>query len=118
MVIVLIAGGAAVGGAGGGGGGGTLWQPLSTAAASAAPSAKRRPARGCCAPVLRADVVIRRLRIESVRMWVVYLNMLLALALEIFIVWWTLGGKLRRGKRKSGEGPPSEKQRDDASDGR
>ncbi|MFN9805798.1 MAG: hypothetical protein ACK56N_05115 [Betaproteobacteria bacterium] len=51
-------------------------------------------------------------------MWVVYLNMLLALALAIFIVWWTLGGKLRRGKRKSGEGPPSEKQRDDASDGR
>lgn len=29
-------------------------------------------------------------------MWVVYLNMLLALLLAIFIVWWTMGGKLRR----------------------
>lgn len=117
MVIVLIAGGAAVGGAGGGEGGGTLWQPLSSAAASAALSAKRRPVRGCGAPALVAAVVIRRLRIESVRMWVVYLNMLLALALAIFIVWWTLGGKLRRGKRKSGDAS-SKTQRDDASDGR
>lgn len=118
MVIVLIVGGTVAGGTGGGDGGGTLWQPLSTAAASAALSAKRRPVRGCGAFALVAAVVIRRLRIESVRMWVVYLNMLLALALAIFIVWWTLGGKLRRGKRKSGEGPPSETRRDDASDGR
>lgn len=50
-------------------------------------------------------------------MWVVYLNMLLALALAIFIVWWTLGGKLRRGKRRSGDAS-SKTQRDDASDGR
>jgi hypothetical protein len=29
-------------------------------------------------------------------MWVLYLNMLLALGLAVFIVWWTMGGKLKR----------------------
>ena len=51
-------------------------------------------------------------------MWVVYLNMLLALALAIFIVWWTLGGTLRRGKRKPVDEPSSAKPRDDSSSDR
>jgi hypothetical protein len=48
-------------------------------------------------------------------MWVVYLNMLLVLALAIFIVWWTMGGKLRRGKRKPGDVPSSARRHDDSS---
>jgi hypothetical protein len=99
-VTVLIDGGCATGGRAGAGGG-VLWQAVSSAAAliAASPGHQRCVAcldRGAVAgDVCGVDPRSGR-SLESAAMWVVYLNMLLALVLAVFIVWWTMGGKFKR----------------------
>jgi drug/metabolite transporter (DMT)-like permease len=117
-VTVLIAGGPVTTGGvagGAGAGGGTAWQPASSAAAMMALAAD---AVFTCVALVVTRVASGSgvlARLECGRMWVVYLNMLLVLALAIFIVWWTMGGKLRRGKRKPGDVPSSARRHDDSS---
>jgi hypothetical protein len=86
-VLVLICGGAG-GGAGGVGRGGVLWQAASrvtSAAAATAPAAFLQSAHRCDLSALRP---VSRPAVHPV--WLILLEALLALALVVFIVWWTM----------------------------
>jgi len=47
-----------------------------------------------------------RARRKALGMWVILLELLAALALLIFIVWWTMFSGRRKGERRDGEPPP------------
>jgi hypothetical protein len=80
-------------------GGGVLEQATTIAAAAATP---RRPVPRICAAASRLAPSKARV------MWVILLEALAALALLLFIIWWTMFSGRPRGERRDDRDPPDE----------